>query len=198
VNGQYYQRPTRQVGQGDILVDVASLRLTTDEFEFIRRRNGARGPIADIYPYGGPRTPTQQHFNPNADEAIVPVQVARGMIMSNACDWDNSATAPVLIALVRPLEFLPADAQEHIRQGRNGRYLHLPENDEPQFEESYVDFARMTSVRVTALASHARLLSPNERLLAALYIGLTYFFSRCEPASDLVTDAVRRALDQAN
>jgi hypothetical protein len=178
-------------------MDVPSLRVLSTEIEFIRRRNTARGPVGDLYTVGAEQRP-QQAFNPSEDDIVVSCQVANAMIIGNACDWDNNRTAPVPIALVRPLRTLPNDAHDAIRRGENGRFLHLPENDDPALEESYVDFARTTSLRANVLDGYARLLSPSNELMTALYVALTYFYSRMEPDPARMNERAVIALRQAD
>ncbi len=197
MNDRYYQQPTRLIGQGDILTAVPSLRIIRSDLEFVRRRQTARGPVGDLYTVDGARQPQGRAFDPNQDEVVAACQVGYAMILGNACDWDNSPTAPVPLALVRPLRTLPQDAHPAIRQGENGRFLHLPANDEPAFEESYVDFARATTVRASVLPSFIRLLSPSSELLAALYAALAYFYSRMDLAVHDLAQRAEAALMQA-
>ena len=192
MNDLYYRLPTQRIGQGDILVDVPSLRILNPRIEFARRRQTQRGPLADLWELDAARQP-QQAIDLNNDEALAAIQVAHCMIVGNACDWDNRPTAPVPVALVRPLSTLPADQWDIVRNNANGRLLHLPENDHPPFAESYVDFARVTAIRADVLPTYARLLSPTAELLIAFYIASAYATSRL----DLDKAAARGAAEKA-
>lgn len=143
------------------------------------------------------RTPTQA-FNVEDDELAARVQLAPGMLLSHACEIDNSATACVSVALIRPLRTAPKEHQEAIVTGRNVRFLPLPENDDPPFEQCYVDFSRVTSLRPWVLLARQRILSPAPALLNALYVGLARYITRYDIAPSLLERLVREAIAEAN
>ena len=132
-------------------MDVPSLYFREGPIEFPRRRPLSRGPGADLYTLGDQERVPRQQFSPGGDEVIAPVQVAASILLTHACEIDNSTKACALVALIRPMRVVPQASCEPIRTGKNLRTLWLPENDAPRFEESYVDFSRITSLRLDAL-----------------------------------------------
>ena len=67
------------------------------------------------------------------------------MVLTYDCEIDKDKKHRHL-ALIRPLGPLPAQDQQTIRERRNVSYCYLPAYPDI-FEESYVDFRRMTTVR---------------------------------------------------
>lgn len=143
------------------------------------------------------RAPQGKAFNP--DDEILPtnMQLAPAMLLTHACEIDNSPKAMVLVALIRPLA--PVEAKQHpaIKEGRNLRFLYLPPNDEPKLNEGYVDFSRVTSVRRQVLPESPAL-SASATLLKAVYVGLVRYFTRADVEPALLNALVIKALDEAH
>jgi hypothetical protein len=187
------------MAQGDIFLDIPSVYLPEARVTFLRRRHSQRGPLADLYVLGDTRhVPQQRQFNPQGDELAASVQLGSAMLLTHACEVDNRPRATVSLALVRPLRTVPDASKEAIKSGRNLSFLYLPENDAPPFEESYVDFSRITSLRPDALSPDRRILSSSQQLLQALYVGLVRYFTRFDLNLSEIDDLVARAILEAS
>lgn len=140
----------------------------------------------------------QKLFDPEGDELAASVQLASGILLTHACELDNRPKANVSLALIRPLRTLPEPSKEAIRFGRHLSFLYLPQNDAPPFEESYVDFSRITSLRRAALPLGRRILSASEQLLRALYVGLARYYTRFDINPSEMAGLVAQAISEAS
>lgn len=191
----YYQPPLPQIAQGDIFADVPSIYLPNSAITFPRRRDMKRGPGADLYILDDEsRHPQARPFDPNGDEVIADIQMTYGILLTHACEMDNSRKANLAFALIRPMRPMPEEDRVRIRSGANLRVLHLPASDSAGLEESYVDFSRITSLRPQALDNMPRILSATSVLLTALYVGLARYFTRFDIDPDLLSDLVDQAI----
>ena len=195
---RYYQLPLPKFAQGDIFLDVPSIYLGDDAVTFLRRRDARRGPLADIYVLDDESHTPRQPFNRQGDEVAAKIQLAPGMLLTHACEVDNSPRACVGVALIRPLGPVPPESREAITSGKNLRLLYLPENDVPAFEESYVDFSRITSLRLDAIPREKQILSAAPDLVKALYVGMTRYFTRFDISSPMLEPLIAEAIPEAS
>lgn len=179
-------------------MDVPSIFIRDDKITFLRRRQGKRGPVADLYMLSDESHTPKKSFNPENDELAARVQVARAMLLTHGCEIDNTRKACLSVALIRPLRHVPPEHREAIVSGRNVRYLPLPENDSPPFEESYIDFSRVTNLRPDALPLDRRILSASPDLLKALYVGVTRYITRYDIAPATLEQLVDEAISGAS
>lgn len=195
---RFYQLPLPRLAQGDIFLDVPSIYLRDDAVTFLRRRQGKYGPLADIYVLDDKDHAPKKAFDRHDDEVAARVQLAPGLLLTHACEIDNSPRACVAVALIRPLRTVPPESHEAITSGTNLRVLYLPENDDPAFEESYVDFSRITSLRLDALPREKRILSAAPDLVKALYVGLTRYSTRFDISPQLLEPLIGEAISEAS
>jgi hypothetical protein len=197
VNNEFYRLPPESISQGDIFRDVPSAYVANSDLEVVRRRQSQRGPVGDLYTVGDEAHRPQQAFDPNGDEVVGRVQVAHALVLTHACEIDNSPKATIIVGLIRAMKFVPEDARAAIRDGRNRRLLYLPPNDEPLLEESYLDFSRLTSIRREALRDDHRILSLTQTTLKAVYLGLTRYLMRYELPEVEIDALVQKAIEDA-
>lgn len=197
MNGDFYRMPSANIAQGDVFIDVPSVYVPNSHIVVVRRRQTSRGPVADLYALGDAAHQPQRTFDPSGDEYVGQVQVAHALILTHACEIDNSPRATITLGLIRPMRAVPEDARSAIRDGRNIRFLYLPANDDPPLAESYVDFSRLTSIRRQALPQDKRILSLTETTLKALYVGLIRYVTRFELPDAEILGLVRRAVEDA-
>ena len=112
------------------------------------------------------------------DQVVAFCQLAFGMVISHDCEIDKD-TKHRLIALIRPLDPLPAQDQQTIREHRNVSDCYLPAYP-GIIGESYVDFRRMTTLHPTILQNTERVLSLTEEGLKYLQIQLIRFVTRLD------------------
>lgn len=198
MNNDFYRLPVARISQGDIFRDVPSVYVPDPEIVIVRRRESARGSVGDLYTVGDEERQPQQAFNPNGDHFVGTVQLANAILLTHSCEVDNSPRSTVTFGLIRPIRLVPEDAREAIRAGRNLRLMYLPANDGPAFEESYVDFSRLTSVRREAVREDARVLSATDLLLKAIYLGLVRYVTRFEVSEDEIKPLVQQAMEEVH
>ena len=109
----------------------------------------------------------------------VALRESRAILLTHDCEYDKPSNPWIVVAEVRPLAEIAADAQGHIRQyrTRNTFYLEgLPDG----LPESYVDFRRLTRLPKTALTvspeTTLRLASLDEEARTALQRQIAIFF----------------------
>ena len=112
---------------------------------------------------------------------LVPALVdhTRGILLTYDCEIDKPGVKHLTVALVRPLDPLPDDQKELLRQGRSFAYFHLPAAADGG-SESYVDFRRLATLSVEIVQSSKRVASLSEIAWQALLFQFIRFFSRVE------------------
>ena len=193
----YYEKPRPKLAQGDIFLDVPHIYLRDESVTFLRRRSTKYGPSADLYLLRDQEHTPRAPFDPEGDEAASVVQLAPALLLTHACEIDQSPKACVNVALIRPLRNVPEGARDAILRGENLRLFPLPENDDPPLEPSYVDFSRVTSLRQNALVACQRIASASPDLLKALYLGLVRYITRYEMTGDSLDTLVEQAIVEA-
>lgn len=183
----FYLPPKSELCQGDIVrgvphlylkppVDVLRERMVSGERKIIEAHPTPLGlppNEADLVapPSGGFR------FHQNAGDIIrSPLITALGIVLTYGCEIDNDRKH-CHIALIRPLRFVQPDEQKNVvRENRNFAFFHLPAHED-NFEESYVDLRRISTVhpdfvrhaeKVTSLADDAV-----QRLLVQFFLYIT-------------------------
>ncbi len=153
-------------------------------------------PGAAKYVYGDEDRAPQQAFDPNKEEVVAQAALGAGILLSQGCEIDHSPQ--IWLALIRTLRSVPLEHQDAVVSGANFRFLYLPENDDPPFEASYLDFSRITTVRVAAMTAYNRILSASDDLIRALYVGITRYITRFDLRPTVLNDVVARAISEAS
>lgn len=177
---------------------MPSTEVTSIDVTYVRRDPPKNGTSATLHRVSDGPIANVKRFALERDEIVLPVQVTFGILLTHGCEFDNSPNADVLVALARPLGVVPLDAQDAIRAGRNKRVFPLPENDDPHFAESYIDFTRITSLKPDQVTHLERILSPSKELLSALYTAIAVYFFRLKLDPALQAEAVARAIEEAD
>lgn len=199
MDNEFYQHPHPRLAQGDIFLNIPSVSVRDTDLRFLRERDGTGGvKVADIFRVDGSdgRTPQGKAFNPDDERLYANLQMAPAMLLTHACEIDNSPKAMVLVALMRPLRSVGVEQHAPIKEGRNLRFLYVPPNDDPPLAESYVDFSRITSVRRQVLPDRPAL-SVSPLMLKAVYVGLVRYFTRSDVEPALLDSLVAKAIDEA-
>jgi hypothetical protein len=170
----------------------------TSEIVLIRRRTGPGGrPLGDLYTLGNSELQPKQPFDPNRDEFVGTFQLADAVLLTNSCEMDNSPKANLTFALIRPLRTVPEEHRDAMVSGDNARVLYLPANDDPEFEESYIDFSRLSSLRPDAVQIANRVVSATEGLMKGIYVGFVRYVTRFVVEGDEIEALVQKAIDEA-
>lgn len=195
MNSRFYRRPSERLGQGDIFVDLPSLRVPLGTTEYLRRdpASGAAR-VLTVETSEGAAEP----FRAAGEEGVAAIQVAHAILLTHGCELDKPTPSDVLVAVVRPLDTVPGDRRSAIRDGKVKRTLWLPENDDPYLPESYADFSRLTSVPPQRILAARRLMSPTPEFLSALYTAITIYFTRLEIDPALQEAAVDEAVRESD
>lgn len=177
----FYRTLDPQVSQGDIVDAVPHLYLKTS-VTVLRRATAPGGrSLFEAFPVAELVTPPPGGFKfekGEPEQISSTCHLARGIILSHSCEIDKDSKHR-LIALVRPLQPIPAENQEIIRRNQDFSYFHLPACP-GAFDESYVDFRRISSIHPDLINSNHRLASLNEEGLGALLVEFFLYITRSD------------------
>lgn len=169
----WYTAPVADVSQGDIFTRVPSVYVPSpvQVGRFVTGRGGvAQVELTDV---------GQEGFPWSSEQAVVTRGAfPYGVMLTHDCEIDKDDRYR-LMAMVRPIEGAPAEAIDEIRIGGRRRFFHLPaESEIYDFPESYIDFRRLTAVRVPVLQLCPRVLSMSEHLRSSMREALITYLTR--------------------
>jgi hypothetical protein len=162
VPGNAYLPPKDEVLLGDIYRDVPSLHVPARPFQVVRPwRESKEDPSiwdARIHTEGGtpPRDGFKWTLEDEGDAIIARGIVHWAMLLSDDCEVDHDEDHRTM-ALIKPWDNLPEASQKKVSAGEHYCFFELPaQAEDPQWEHSYVDFRRLTTVkpRVLDKAAH--------------------------------------------
>jgi hypothetical protein len=179
----YYQaKNPDEVLQGDIFEVQPSIFIPLRPLAVVRTRPEGERIHAGVHMEDGQPKPPEDGYHWDTGESIICDGIlAKAVMMTHDCEIEKDDKHRVL-ALIRPWGTIPAEFQDKVRQGRRYRFFWLPAQNDPDFEESYVDFRRLTTVRPKALDDNHRILAMTERMREALGAAFIKFITRKEVA----------------
>lgn len=187
----FYRDVDQQISQGDIFDGLPSVLLKAGEELSALRQITLPGNRVALQKFSPAVPPPTGQLDFRSGE-LVPAfcQVTRGILITRDCEIDKDKKHR-LIAMVRPLDVLPVDDQQKIRESRVYRFFYLPADGPRNLTESYVDLRRMTSVEPGVLESGQRLVSLDEGkpALAAQLMRFLLDREMIEPAAQQATNA---------
>lgn len=170
----WYAEPEQELSQGDIFVAMPSVyvREPLETANTVTCGGGVQHLV---------RLSAQpQLFGAQDETMLTRGNLGRAVILTHGCEIDKD-TRYRLIALVRPIAGLRTHVVEEIRSNSRRRFFHLPpESELYNFEESYIDFRRITTVTGSVLETASRILSMQEHLRESMSEALIVYFTRAE------------------
>jgi hypothetical protein len=179
----YRAKEPAEILQGDIFDLQPSIFIQSRPLSVVRMKQAADGRIyAGMHTEDGKPTEPEDGYRWDKAETIVCDGIlSRAVMLTHDCEIEKDDKHRVL-ALIRPWATIPTEHQDAIRQGHRYRFFWLPEQNDPDFPESYVDFRRLTTVRPQALDEERRRLSMTERMREALGFAFIKFITRKDVA----------------
>jgi len=184
IAGPPFYRPKEpaEVLQGDIFDGQPSIYVLSRPLSVVRTRPEGERIHAGVHTEEGqPSEPEGGYHWDTGEKIICDGILSPAVMLTHDCEIEKDDKHRVL-ALIRPWATIPAQHQEAIRQGHRYRFFWLPEQNDPDFPESYVDFRRLTTVRPQALQEERRLLSMTDRMRQALAGAFIKYITRKDVA----------------
>lgn len=177
----FYRSLDPELSQGDILVDVPhlSIRPPITVLRSSTGRGGAK--LYQPYEHGSAAPPpggfrlTQQ-----GEDVVSSCQMAWGIVLTHSCEIDKPDTKLVSVLLVRSLRPLPEATQATIREGRNYSTFFLPASSDGQFNESFIDFRRVTCIDRAYIGPETRLFSLSDEAVRAFLAKFFLYITRAD------------------
>lgn len=175
----YYQaKNPAEVLQGDIFEVQPSIFIRSRPLAVVRTKQEGERIHAGMHTEDGKPAPPDGGYRWEKGEDIIAEGIlAKAVMMTHDCEIEKDDKHRAL-ALIRPWSTIPAEHQEKVRQGLRYRFFWLPAQNDPDFEESYVDFRRLTTVRPGALLEQHRILAMTERMREAIGAAFIKFITR--------------------
>ena len=178
--------------QGDIVRQVPHIHLKPP-LKALRKQTMRSGEMLAPFEYHFDaeetelmRTAPNGGFNFSVGENVEAFcQLALGMVLTDGCEIDKD-TKHRQVALIRPLNPLPLESQQTIRENRNFSYCYLPAYANI-IAESYVDFRRVTTLHPDYLRLPARILSLTDEALKYMKVQFIRYVTRLELNPEMIS-----------
>jgi hypothetical protein len=178
-----YLKPLDIIQQGDVYRNAPSVYLAGLPLGAIRTETISGGrQIPKIY-YDDAEPPRGGFHWSSGEDVISRATRDRAMLLTHDCEIEKDDRAKYrMLALIRPFEAVPERDQELIRRGDRLRFFYLaPQDEDPPFPASYVDFRRITTVLAEVLPSDDRVVTLSDDMRDLLREAFARYVTRPEP-----------------
>jgi len=172
VASPWYQAPTLELSQGDFFDSFPSMYL------------GAPVSLARPVTVAGKRHLEEVQLEEKLalgekDRFLGNGQLGRAVLLTHSCEIDKDERYRV-VALVRDMSALADNQVAEIREGGRRRFFPLPGEPEFDFQESYIDFRRLTTVRGALLRKRKPFMTMTDALRASMAEAYIEYITRAE------------------